>query len=498
MAKSDLLLMAEVVSQEKNLDKDVVVQAIEAALATATRKKVGIDEMDVEVVIDRATGDFKTYRVWHVVDDDAEIEFPDREITVTEAKNRNGATDVEVGAQLRDQLENAEFGRISVQAAKQVINQKVREAERSRIASEYGDRVGSMVSGVVKRMDRGDFIIDLGGVEAILPRNRTIGREMLRNGDRIRAILAEIDPTVRGPILILDRLDPRLVAELFKVEVPEISEGLIDVMAAARDPGSRAKIAVRANDSRIDPVGACVGVRGSRVQSVINELNSERIDIIIYSDDPAEFVINALQPAEISSIMIDEEAGSMDLVVDEDNLSQAIGRQGQNVRLASQLTGWQLDILSDEEATTKANEELEAIRDRLMVGLSLDAELASILAENGYRTIEEIAYVPKQELVDIEDLDEEIVDALRSRAQDALITQAIASAEEVSLAEPAEDMFDVEGMNEEVAKLLASKGIATRDDLAELATDELIEILPEMSEEEAGDLIVKARAHWFE
>lgn len=483
--------MAEVVSREKDLDKEVIFNAIEAALATATRKWHS-NEIDARVSIHRDTGDYDTFRVWEVVEDDVEIEFPRTQIPVSEA--RESADDIEPGDLIEEPMEKVEFGRIAAQAAKQVIMQKVREAERNQIAERYADKVGTLISGTVKRIERGNAIIDLGDAEAILPKSSMIPREGLRPGDRIRALLEDIDHEVRGPQLQLSRLSPKYLIELFRLEVPEVSEGIIEILGAARDPGSRAKISVRSNDGNVDPVGACVGIRGSRVQSVSNEIAGERVDIIVWSDKVAEFVIQALAPAEVESILIDEETRQMDVVVTEENLSRAIGRGGQNVRLASELTGWELNLMTDKDAAEKQDSEQRELVEKFMSQLDIDENVAIILVQEGFNTLEEIAYVPKQELLDIEEFDEEIVNELRNRAQDTLLTSAIASQE---LKEPSEDLLGMEGMDEETARILAAGGVRTMEDLAECATDEVLDII-EMNAERASSLIMTARAPWFE
>ena len=490
ITNNEILLMAEVVSREKGLDKAIIFSAIEAALATAT-KKWHQGEIDARVSIHQDTGDYDTFRVWEVVDDDVEIEFPGWQITISEAKE--SGDDIEAGDMIEEPMEKVEFGRIAAQAAKQVIMQKVREAERSQTANRYADRIGTLVSGTVKRMERGNCIVDLGDAEAILPKSGMIPREGLRPGDRIRGLLESIDLEARGPQLILSRLSPQYLIELFKLEVPEVSEGIINILGAARDPGSRAKISVRSNDNNVDPVGACVGIRGSRVQSVSNEIAGERVDIIVWSDNIAEFVIQALAPAEVESIVVDEETHQMDVVVTEENLSRAIGRGGQNVRLASELTGWELNLMTDKDAAEKQDTEQRELVDKFMKQLDIDENVALILAQEGFNTLEEIAYVPKQELLDIEEFDEEVVDELRNRAQDMLLTSAIASQEEK---EPSEDLLEMAGMDDDTARVLAAGGIRTMEDLAECAIDEVLEVV-EMSEERASELIMTARAPWF-
>ncbi|GJL83704.1 MAG: transcription termination/antitermination protein NusA [marine bacterium B5-7] len=491
ISNSEILLMADVVSREKGLEKEVIFQAIEAALATATRKRHS-EDIEARVAIHRDTGKYDTYRQWEIIDDDAEIEFPDRQLTLSKARELKA--EVEIGGFIEEALEPVEFGRIAAQAAKQVIHQKVREAERHQVFEEYQPRVGEMLSGTVKRTDRGDTVIDVGGVEAALPRSRMIPREALRPGDRIRAILEEVRLESRGPQLVLDRICPELLIKLFELEVPEAGEGIINILAAARDPGIRAKIAVRSNDRKIDPVGACVGIRGARVQSVSNEIAGERVDIIPWSDDSPTFVINALAPAMVESIILDEDTRSMDVVVQESQLSQAIGRGGQNVRLASELTGWDLNIMTDTDAAEKAEKEAGEVRDKLMTALGVDNDIAEILAQEGFTSLEEVAFVPRQELLEIEEFDEALVDELRSRASDSLLTQAIAQEEANS---PAEDLLTMDGMDDETAHLLASKGVRTMEELAEYAADELTD-LTGIETERAGTLIMTARAPWFE
>jgi len=491
---NEILLMADVLSSEKNVERGVIFEAIEAALATATRKRHRVD-IDARVHIFQETGEYETFRRWEVIPEDEEIEFPTKQLTLEVARLQQEG--IEVGDFIEEPLEPVEFGRIAAQAAKQVILQKVREAERNRVASDYEHKIGELISGVVKRMDRGDIIIDLGGVEAMLPRSKMIPREGLRTGDRVRAILAEVRTGQRGPQLIMDRVTPELVLKLFRMEVPEAGEGIIEILSAARDPGLRAKIAVKSNDNKIDPVGACVGIRGSRVQSVSNEISGERVDIIKWSDDSAQFVINALAPAEVESIMVDEDNNSMDVVVAEENLSQSIGRGGQNVRLASDLTGWEINIMTDEQANEKIEEESVQVRQDLMQKLDIGDDVAAILVQEGFNTLEEVAYVPREEMLEIEEFDEALVDELRSRAEDALVTAAILLEEQLKDAQPAEDLLNMEGMDEQTAKLLALDGVKTMEDLAECAVDEIIEI-DGIDQERAEQLIMEARKPWFE
>lgn len=492
---NEILAIVETVSREKGITKETIFEALEAALATATRKK-HTGDIDARVSIDRETGEYETVRIWDVLDDEEEIESSDRQIHVSDAQRVDSNT--QVGDQVEDPLEPVEFGRIAAQAAKQVIMQKVREAERVRIVGEFEDRKGEMVTGVVKRMERGDVIVEIGTTEALLTRSSMIPREGLRPGDRIRAYLEDVHLAPRGPQLFLSRTAPELLVELFKLEVPEAGEGLITIHKAARDTGLRAKIAVSTNDQRIDPIGACVGMRGSRVQSVSNELGGERVDIIQWTDEPAQFVINALAPAEVESIMVDEELHSMDVIVDESQLSQAIGRGGQNVRLASELTGWELNIMTEDTANEKNASETESALELFMKELDVDEDVATVLVQEGFNTLDEIAYVPKQELEAIDEFDEEIVEELRNRARDLLLTKAIAVEETIDGAEPAQDLLDMEGMDETTARLLASKGIKTMEALAEQAVDELVELeLESIDETRASDLIMQARAPWF-
>lgn len=491
ITNNEILMMVEVVSREKELEKEVIFKAIEAALATATKKRYP-GEIDARVSIHRDTGDYESYRVWEIIADDVELEFPDRQIPLSEARENDPELNVE--DLIEEPMEKVEFGRIAAQAAKQVIMQKVREAERSQIAERYKSRFGTLISGTVKRLDHGNAVIDLGDAEAMLPKNGMIPREGLRPGDRIRALLKEIDQEARGPQLILTRLSPEFLIELFKLEVPEAGEGIIEILGAARDPGSRAKISVRTNDSNVDPVGACVGIRGSRVQSVSNEIAGERVDIIVWSENIAEFVIQALAPAEVESIFVDEEIKSMDVVVTDENLSRAIGRGGQNVRLASELTGWELNLMTDKDALEKQDAEQWELIEKFKTQLGIDENTAVILAQEGFNTLEEIAYVPKQELMDIEEFDETLVNELRNRAQDNLLTSAIANQEEK---EPAEDLLEMGGMDEKTAKILALSGVRTMEELAECSVHEVLEII-DMEEQHASELIMTARAPWFE
>ncbi len=492
----EILLVVDAVSNEKGVEKDIIFEAIEAALASATRRKHG-EDIDVRVAIDREEGTYDTFQRWLVFEDEStELEFPDRELRMIDAVDVDPAA--EPGGYVEVPMESVEFGRIAAQTAKQVIVQKVREAEREQVVEEFKDREGEMLSGLVKRVDRNGVFIDLGGnAEGFVPREQMVPREPVRPQDRIKALLTEVRPEPRGPQLFMTRTSPQFLVELFKIEVPEVGQGLIDILGSARDPGLRAKIAVRSNDSRIDAVGACVGMRGSRVQAVSNELAGERVDIILWDDNAAQFVINAMQPAEVVSIVVDEDAHSMDIAVEEDKLSQAIGRGGQNIRLASELSGWELNVMTAADAEQKSETEQRDLIELFSKQLDVDEEVSLILVQEGFSTIEEVAYVPVSELVEIEEFDEDIVTELRNRARDVLLTQAIVQEEKIDETEPAEDLLSLEGMDKGLAFILASKGVVTREDLAELATDDLLE-LNDMDQELAGALIMKARAHWFE
>ncbi len=486
----EVLLLVDALAREKNVEKDIVFAALESALASATKKRFH-EDAEVRVSIDRETGDYQAFRRWQIVADDT-VEEPARQISLSEALQHDAG--IQLGEFVEEPLEAVEVGRIGAQAAKQVIYQKIRDAEREQILNDFLERKEYMVSGTIKRMERGNAIIESGKVEAVLPRDQTIPKENLRVGDRVRAYLSKVDRTARGPQLVLSRIAPEFLMKLFELEVPEIEEGLLEIKAAARDPGSRAKIAVKSNDQRVDPIGTCVGMRGSRVQAVTGELAGERVDIILWSDDPATFVINALAPAEISSIMVDEEKHSMDIVVDEDNLAQAIGRGGQNVRLASELTGWELNIMSMEESQAKNEEESSVTRQLFMDKLDVDEEVADILAQEGFTSLEEVAYVPLNEMLEIESFDEQTVNELRNRARNALLTEAIVSEEKVE--HMAEDLLALEGMDGQTARELAAKGVKTQEDLADLAVDDLVEMIG-IDAERAKQLIMAARAPWF-
>ncbi len=490
----EVLLVVDAMSHEKGVDREVIVEAIEAALASATKKRSPGD-IDVRVAVDRKTGEYSTFRRWLVVDDDAEIELPDQEIRLSDARKQQ--PDINVGEYIEEPMESVAFGRIAAQTAKQVIVQKVREAERAKVLEVYRDRVGDLITGIVKKVERGSVIMDLGAnAEAIIPREEMIPREAFRTNDRVRGYLKEVRPEARGPQLFVSRTAPQFLIELFKLEVPEVGQELIDILGAARDPGLRAKIAVRSNDPRIDPVGACVGMRGSRVQAVSNELSGERIDIILWNENPAQFVINAMAPAEVESIVVDEDSHSMDVAVVEDQLSQAIGRGGQNVRLASQLTGWELNVMTSADADAKSQAEARKTIDTFMDSLGVDDEVATILVQEGFSTIEEVAYVPTSEMLEIEEFDEDMVEELRSRARDTLLTQMIANEEKLGGVEPAEDLLTMEGMDEALARKLAAHGVVTMEDLAEQAVDDLVE-MAQLDAERAAGLIMKAREPWF-
>jgi len=496
MNGKDILNVVEVVSNEKGVDESIIFEAIEAALASATRRKHG-EDIDARVSIDRKTGEYETFRQWTVFADESdELEFPERELRMIDAVDIN--PDAEPGGVVEEPIESVTFGRIEAQTAKQVIVQKVREAERAQTVELFRDRVGELLSGIVKRVDRNGIYIDLGSnAEGFIARDDMIAREPFRPNDRVKAVLYEVRSEARGPQLFLSRTSPEFLVELFKIEVPEVGQGLIEILGAARDPGLRAKIAVKSNDKRIDPVGACVGMRGSRVQAVSNELAGERVDIILWNENPAQFVINAMSPADVTSIVLDEETHSMDIAVEEDKLSQAIGRGGQNIRLASQLTGYELNVMTEQDADEKSEQEARELLEMFMAQLDVDEDVALILVQEGYSSMEEMAYVPTKELLAIEEFDEAIVEELRSRARDVLLTRAIASEEIIDDAEPADDLLSLEGMDKALAYVLASRGVITREDLAEQAVDDLLEI-DDLDAVRAGELIMAARAHWFE
>ncbi|HEY8051770.1 MAG: transcription termination factor NusA [Steroidobacterales bacterium] len=493
----EILMVVDAVSNEKGVDKEVIFEALEAALASASRKKHGGEEWDARVAIDRKSGDYETFRRWKVfADDSTELEVPERELRLEDALDMNPRA--EVGGYVEEPMESAAFGRIAAQQAKQVIVQKVREAERAQVVEAYRERVGTLVSGVVKRIDRNGIYIDLGSnAEGFVPRTDMIPREQAKPQDRIKAFLKEVRSEPRGPQLFLTRTAPEFLIELFKLEVPEVGQGLIQILGAARDAGVRAKIAVKSNDPRIDPVGACVGMRGSRVQAVSNEIAGERVDIIPHNANPAQFVINAMSPAEVMSVVVDEESHSMDIAVSEEKLSQAIGRGGQNIRLASQLTGWDLNVMTESDAEAKSETESKELVQNFMKQLDVDEDVATILAQEGFSTIEEIAYVPQAELAAIDEFDDDMVKELRNRARDMLLTQAIASEETLDQSMPADDLLLLEGMSPDLALTLARRGVRTREDLAEQSVDELADI-EGLAADRAAKLIMTARAPWFE
>ncbi|HLT64193.1 MAG TPA: transcription termination factor NusA [Pseudohongiella sp.] len=491
----EILMVADAVSNEKGVSREVIFEAIESALATATKKRFEDEDVHCRVSVNRKSGNYETFRMWDVVADE-DFEDPAHQLTLDQAQERDPS--LKIGDVWEEKIENTEFGRIAAQTAKQVIVQKVREAERDLVVAEYRDKVGQLVTGTVKKVTRESILVDLGGnAEALLPHDQMIPREMFRTGDRIRALLQDVRQEARGPQLFLSRTAPGMLIELFKIEVPEIADGVIEIRAAARDPGSRAKIVVSTNDGRIDPVGACVGMRGSRVQVVSNELANERIDIILWDDNPAQLVINAMAPAEVASIVMDEDSHTMDVAVEEDNLAQAIGRSGQNVRLSAELTGWAINVMSVEEARNKQQQEASTFITAFMNKLDVDEDVAELLVSQGFTSLEEVAYVPMEELLSIDGFDEDIAKELRNRARDALLTQAIASEEGLSSANVEADLLTMEGMDEALALQLANKGVLSMEDLAELSIDDLMDI-EGMDEERAGKLIMTARAPWFE
>jgi N utilization substance protein A len=484
----EILLLVDALAHEKNVAREVIFTALELALASATKKKYDAG-VDIRVEIDQETGEYQTFRCWTIIGEE-EYENPEAEILTTDDR----AKDLEINDVIKEPVDSVEFGRIGAQAAKQVILQKVREAEREQILNDFLAKDEKLVSGQIRRMERGNAIIEVGRLEAVLPREQMIPKENLRVGDRIRAILIKVDQVARGPQLILSRTAPEFLIRLFELEVPEIEEGLLEIMSASRDPGLRSKIAVKANDQRLDPVGTCVGMRGSRVQAVTSELAGERVDIVLWSMEPAQFVINAMAPAEVMSIVVDEEKHSMDLVVDEDHLAQAIGKNGQNIRLASELTNWELNILTEEESDQKTQDEYTSSSQLFIEKLDVDEDVADILVNQGFSSIEEVAYVPIEEMNQIEEFDEDTVNELRSRARAAILTEAIANEEKIP--EPADDLKNMDGMDIDTAKLLASKGIVTMEDLAELSVDELLDLI-KLDEDKAKELIMTARAPWF-
>ncbi len=504
-----LKLMVSAVSNEKGISEEIIFQAIEAALVSATKKK-HLSDMQVRVDIDRKSGSYETFRQWTVVEDSVSQEVDGSEedetgastmaldpliqMTLSDALKRNPSA--KVGDIIEEPMESVEFGRIAAQTAKQVILKKVREAEHENVAEEFRKKIGQIVIGVVKRSNRDAIILDLGNnAEAILRKEDILPREAVRPGDRLRAYLCDVVKEARGPQLVLSRTKSEMLIELFKIEVPEVGEGIIEIKRAARDPGIRAKIAVKTNDGRIDPVGACVGMRGARVQAVSNELGGERVDIVLWDDNPAQFVMNAMAPAEVISIVVDEDAHTMDVAVSEAYFSQAIGRNGQNVRLASQLTGWDLNVMTDSDAKAKTEAEQQGLLSILTEALEVDEDVANVLIEEGFSSLEEVAYVPVEELLGIEGFDEEIVHELRTRAKNALLTQAMtAKRDSLESIEPA--LLALPGMNKNLASALADRGISTRDGLAELTVDDIKDI-GDLDQSKAADLIMAARAHWF-
>ncbi|CAM5506322.1 transcription termination factor NusA [Thauera mechernichensis] len=487
----EILLLVDALAREKNVARDIVFSALETALASATKKRIH-DDADVVVSIDRDSGDYTSTRRWLVMLDE-EVTNDEAEMGIIDARELRA--DVQIGDYIEEELEPIDFGRIGAQAAKQVILQRIRDAEREQVLNDFLDRKEFLVSGSIKRMERGSAIIEVGRMEAVLPRDQQIPRENLRVGDRVKAFLLRIDRGARGPQLVLSRTAPEFLMKLFELEVPEIEDGLLELKACARDPGLRAKIAVKSNDQRIDPIGTCVGLRGSRVTAVRNEVGGEQVDIIVWSSDPAQFVVAALQPAEVVSIVVDEEAHAMDVVVDENNLAIAIGRNGQNVKLASELTGWTINLMSEQESAEKTAQEQQGLRALFMEKLDVDEELADILIEEGFSSLEEVAYVPLAEMLEIEAFDEDTVNELRNRARNVLLTEAIVTEEQ--LENVADDLLNLDGMEKSLAAKLAQQGIRTRDDLADLAVDELVEMAG-IDEERAKALISVARAHWFE
>ena len=490
----EVLLVVESVSNEKGVPANVIFEALELALATATKKRFE-DEVELRVEINRHTGNYETFRRWTVVEDE-DLDDPAYELAVDQAQAKQPGA--KAGDIIEEKIDSIEFGRIAAQTAKQVIVQKVREAERAQVVDAYRERLGEIISGTVKKVTRDNVIVDLGNnAEALLAREDIISRETFRVGVRLRALLKEIRTENRGPQLILSRTAPEMLIELFRIEVPEISEGLIEVMAASRDPGSRAKLAVRSKDKRIDPHGACIGMRGSRVQAVSGELGGERVDIVLWDDNPAQFVINAMSPAEVAAIIVDEDAHAMDIAVGADNLAQAIGRGGQNVRLASQLTGWTLNVMTESDIQAKQQAETGDILRNFIEELEVDEDLAQVLVDEGFTSLEEIAYVPVEEMLNIDGFDEDTVNELRARAKDRLLTKAIATEEKLADAHPAEDLLSLEGMDKDLAMELAVRGVITREDLAEQSIDDLLDI-DGIDDDRAGKLIMAARAHWFE
>ena len=490
----EILMVAEAVSNEKGVDRAVIFDAMEQALAMATKKRYE-ENANIRVSIDRESGNYESFRWWEVVADDVLAELG-TQLTTEEAEECDAT--LQVGDIYEEAVDNVEFGRIAAQIAKQVIVQKVKDAERELIIDRFRHRVGELLSGTVKKVTRDHIIVDFGdNAEGILPREELVGREIFRVNDRTRAILQSIREETRGPQLNLSRSVPEMLVQLFQIEVPEISEGIIEIKSAARDPGQRAKIAVKSKDARIDPVGACVGMRGSRVQAVSNELDEERVDIVLWDDNPAQLVINAMAPAEVESLIIDEDAGSMDVAVNEENLAQAIGKGGQNVRLASELTKWTINVMTTEDAAKKQEAESSDVVAILMEALDVDDDVATVLVDEGFTSVEEVAYVPLDEMKAIDGFDEEIAEELRARAKDALLTRALASEEKLTSKEPAEDLLAMDGMTKQLAEQLCAIDVVTMEDLAEQAVDDLL-VIDGLDADKAGELIMTARAPWFE
>ena len=487
----EMLMLVDAIAREKSVELDVVFDAVESALASASKKFYGA-EWDIRVAIDRDTGEYETFRRWHVVPDEAGLQLPDSEVLLFEAKEQ--ISDIEVDDHIEEPIDSVPIGRIGAMAAKQVILQKIRDAERETLLNDFLSRGDKVFVGTVKRLDKGDIVVESGRVEGRLKRSEMIPKENLRTGDRVRAYIAGVDPTARGPQIMLSRSSPDFMQELFAQEVPEMEQGLLEIKSCARDSGSRAKIAVVSYDKRVDPIGTCVGVRGSRVNAVTNELAGERVDIVLWSDDPAQFDIGALAPANVQSIVVDEEKHAMDVVVDEENLAIAIGRGGQNVRLASELTGWRINIMTAEESQAKQAQESDGIRKLFVDKLDVDEEVANILIEEGFTSLEEVAYVPLQEMLEMDAFDEDTITELRNRAKDALLTMEIAHEESVE--EVSQDLRDLDGLGPDLIGKLADGGVHTRDELADLAVDELVE-LTGIDDAAAKTLIMKAREHWF-
>ncbi|MBU0743953.1 MAG: transcription termination factor NusA [Gammaproteobacteria bacterium] len=491
----EILLVVDSVSNEKDMEKDVIFHAIESALEAVTAKRYP-EEVDIRVAIDRKTGDYETFRRWTVISNEEELEFPGKQMTLSQAQTVD--VQLEAGDIVEEPIESVEFGRISAQLAKQVIMREIRNAEREDIIKRYMELIDTMMMGVVKKVNRDNIILDMGnGVEAIILRDGMLPKEAIRLHDRVRAILVSVRDDSKGPMLVMSRTVPKLLVELFKLEVPEINEEVINIKAVARDPGLRAKIAVKTNDGRIDPIGACIGMRGSRVQNVSNELGGERIDVILWDSDPAQLVVNAIAPAEIASIVVDEDGKTMDIAVREDQLALAIGRNGQNVKLAGELTGWKLNVVSVDEAERKIKNETENLGTIFTENLAVEDDLANILVQEGFHTLEDVAHAPVEDLLAIEGFDKEIVEALRNRARDVLLEQALSTKTDAGAVEPAQDLLELDGMTRHIAYVLASKGTVTREDLAEQAVDDLSDI-EELSKDDAAKLIMAARQHWFE